>query len=212
MSLGGLDVPIGHSNTTEFLKDTSFYEGFTKCLPKLKSLKGIESVTFYCDRYVDTMDPYSEVSIDLLIKNRWETGKDTLENDDYLKSLEFNVGKLSISLETDNYILETPKPKPLGSKHPDNGKGGYRTYFSLAKIITVYDKNWIKKGDFHIDERGFNILNANGSHIEFGLKSTIMKEYIDMKASDPAYGTYDSESRDSSKEGKRNLYAHDFLL
>lgn len=105
-------------------------------------------------------------------------------------------------------ILVTSRARTLGLNHPNNENGW--EFFSNAQYFDVYDKDWKKLGGFNIDERGFNTFSGMSHNKK--LNDWLYAQHKDMKASDPEYGSYDSTNRDNKLEGKKHLYAHDFML
>lgn len=216
ISLDGLNVPIGYSNSVEYLKGTTIYDSLKTFLSDISDIEDIASVFFYVDNGNESWEtPCVQIEIKVTDYKGNIYDKDLAFNDDYLVGKGFQVGSFQIQLETSNYLLRTTKPKPLGTKHPHNAKNGElndsgQGYFSTAKQLQILDKNFNQVANFHIDERGFNILRDDRPQEPSDLKNTILNEYIDMKASNPDYGSYGIN--DSKKEGKKSLNAHDFML
>jgi hypothetical protein len=204
----GIDnsFPKGSSTNPDILKSTKYYDDFMSTLKSLREIEEIKNIMFY----YDNVDEYSrEIRIEMYVHDKYNYQPDIKKfNDDLIKE-GFQVGYNKINLELNNVILTTGRPKPLGSKHPHTKTG--KEIFSTSHRFEVRNKSWGVIADFNIDERGFNTLSlVNSSSIE--ISKWVMDEFKKMKASNPKYGTYDSENRDSRKEGKEGLYAHDFFL
>lgn len=207
MSLKGYGLPIGYSNHIEFLKSTNFYEDLKHTFNRLNQIKEIKTISLYCDNAIGDYTE-SKLSIRIIVNDKYNYEEDKKLNDKYLESLGFQVGSNTIALETKDYIMTTAKPDPLGRSHPDNTSG--KDYYSLNKQMSVLTKAWTKVCDFNIDERGFNIISANNTR-DRSLKERVLEEHKKMKLSDPGYGLYGIKGTDSKYEGKKHLYAHDFI-
>lgn len=208
MSLKGYGLPVGYSNHIEFLKSASFYSDIQQVMNRLKGIKEIKTITVYCDNgnieYSDKV-----LNIRMMVNDKSNYEEDKKLNDEYLESLGFQVGSRVIVMETKDYIMSTQKPEPLGRKHPNNTSG--KDFYSLNKQMSILTKAWTKKCDFSIDERSFNIISANNTR-DASLKERIIEEHKKMKLSDPGYGLYGIKGNDIKYEGKKYLYAHDFIV
>jgi len=208
MSLKGYGLPIGYSNHIEFLKSTNFYGDLKHAFNRLNQIKEIKTISLYCDNGKNEYTE-SKLTIRIIVNDRYNSEEDKKINDEYLESLGFQVGSNIIALETKNYIITTRKPEPLGRSHPNNTSG--KDYFSLNKQMSILTKAWAKVCDFNIDERNFNTISANNTR-DRSLKEQVLEEHKKMKISDPGYGLYGINGNDTKYEGKKHLYAHDFIL
>lgn len=135
--------------------------------------------------------------------------KEEYQSEEDFKSQGFNVGKYSLSLKLDKLgvTLSIRKPKPLGGSHTNNKSG--REYFSNALGMEVSNETR-KLFDLQIDERGFNTCYKQSGETS-PLSEWMVDEFYKMKSSDPGYGDYVSRPK-SGTEGRKKLYAHDFML
>lgn len=117
----------------------------------------------------------------------------------------FMLGRHQIFLPLEGGVMRTEFPETLGLTHPDNKSK--RDFFSKSKELVVEING--KANTYRIDERGFNTLQSKNVQ-DKNVDEWVTGAFKDFKASDPAYGTYDGGDR--SREGKRKLYAHDFML
>jgi len=207
MSLKGYGLPVGYSNHIEFLKSASFYSDIQQVMNRLKGIKEIKTITVYCDNGPN--NGRKVLNIRMMVNDKSNYEEDKQLNDEYLESLGFQVGSRIIVMETKDYIMSTQKPEPLGRKHPNNTSG--KDFYSLNKQMSILTKAWTKKCDFSIDERSFNIISANNTR-DASLKERIIEEHKKMKLSDPGYGLYGIKGNDIKYEGKKYLYAHDFIV
>lgn len=200
------DMPLGISNDIDYLKDTSIYDDLLESIEKIGLLKDIKELLFY---YTHT-PTVSEISISLY-KNGHEYKTEVKENESQFKKLGFIVGKNYIRLDLPKVglSLETFKPEPLGSKHPNNKDG--HGYFSKSKEFTVIDGDFSLK--LNIDERGFNIIRGNVPRDDRhkAIYDWVLKTHKEVKDGDSGYGSYNSNDR-TGKDGSKNLYAHTLML
>lgn len=198
-SLKGFNIPKGYSNSLDYVNGLPFYNDLKSTLNRISHLKGIKQMSIYVENVESSFlyikfDPKST-----------DTDQIVFEND--LVKDGFQVGLNSIALEVGNFIFTCRKPIVLGSSHPNNKTG--REIFTNALQVGVFTNDWVPKGNFNMDERGYNTLTAN-LH-DKTINNWIVTEFKRMKDSDKDYGTYNSESR-TGKEGSRKLLAHDFFL
>lgn len=199
------DMPKGFSNNIDYLKDTSIYSDIVESLDKIRLLKDIKEVLFYYTSY----NTHSSIDIDLY-KNSHEYQTEIKENEKQFVELGFEVGKnlIRLNLPKVNLILETTKPKPLGSKHPNNKDG--KGYFSLNKPFYVIDGDF--KLELRIDERGVNLISGNVPRDprRKAIYDWVLSTHKEIKDGNSEYGTYSHENR--KNEGKLYLYAHTLMM
>lgn len=198
--------PVTISNDVSVLQGTLIYEDIKAVLSAAALIPEIKSSEFY---YENIEDHSRHIFIKFSMESKQEQyNKECITSDAEFVSKGFMIGHNIMALETEKYILVTSKSKTLGSKHPNNVSG--KEYYSNAQFFDVYDKNWTKQGSFQIDERKYNIFRGHSNNKE--LNDWLFAQHKAMKASDPDYGTYQSELRNNKDEGKKSLYAHDFML
>lgn len=197
-------LPNGGSNDVEYLKSTYLYEDLKSALDRVEAREEVKYVEFHFDN-----DKHAR--IDIVIHTNPKThkyAKENIESNDKLRAKGFIVGQNNIRLTLDKagLVLQIRKPQSLGSTHPDNKSG--EEYFSNALQMEVSKVSGGKVCDIHIDERGFNTCHCNHMPSDVNKRKIvnwINSEHAKMKASDPAYGV-------GKKEGKKKLYAHNFML
>ena len=206
-------LPKGESNDPEFLKGTPLYDSLKEALSRLNSNEDVKFVTFHYENesgHYTGHYKHCEISIVVYVNEKYvKYAKEEYQSEEDFKSQGFKVGKNSLSLKLDKLgiTLSIRKPKPLGSSHPNNKSG--KEYFSNALRMSVSDESK-KLFDLQIDERKFNTCyKQSGQTSE--LSEWMVEEFHKMKSSDPEYGDYVSRPR-SGREGKKSLYAHDFML
>lgn len=183
---------------------TPFANDMQLAIDEVKTLEDIKAVQFYYD---NDREHITRISIKIYVHDKYQYVLAELKSEEKFISDGFQVGDfmISYSMPEDNLLFITTKPKPLGSKHPDNKNG--IDYFSLNKQLIVLDNKTKKKiAEFQIDERGVNVLRSNS---KTAIAKWMLEEYTNMKATNPDYGTY--VDHNTGKSGKRNLYAHDFI-
>lgn len=188
-------VPKGISNDLETLKKSAVYKPFKKFLSDIRKIKGVFSARFF----YENLD-MARIEMEIVF----------LGDPDYLleqaicdaKFMEkgFMIGNHIMALELKDVILVTSKSETLGSTHPNNEDG--EQYFSNNQFFDVYNKQWKKIDSYQIDERGFNSFNGGK---KTDLTAWLHEQHKMMKESNSDYGT-------GKREGKKNLYSHDFML
>ena len=212
MSLEGYGLPNGYSNHIDFLKNTDIYKDINHTLHRLNQIKEIKNILLYCNNSNQQYDP-SLLVIKIIVNDKNNHTEDIKYNDEYLDKLGFEVGSSMIAFKLKKYIFITQKPQPLGRKHPNNTSG--KDYYGINKQLTLLDINWKKICNFQFDERNFNIMSADGTtHRDMVIKiiKELLGEHKKMKLSDPGYGTYGMNEKDRKGEGKKCLYAHDYII
>jgi len=198
---------MGISNDIEYIKGTKLYEVIKPAFEKTSKMKEVHQMFFY---YENT-DRFS-VSIRIILNKKY-VNLDKVKSDENFIKDGFMIGEHIMAKPLNNYIMVTSKSDPLGSKHPDNKEG--KDYFSQAKYFHICDKNWNVLLNFQIDERGFNTFQAKTHNVKndelLKLKNVLIEEFAKLKASDKSYGSYDSQTRNNKDEGKRKLYAFEFM-
>tara|TARA_R110000772_G_scaffold1210_5_gene4310 strand:- start:1142 stop:3175 length:2034 start_codon:yes stop_codon:yes gene_type:complete len=204
------DFPNTINNSVSILKNTKYYTDFKNVMDSLSNIEDVGLVNFY---FSNTSYKFGKVVIEIEViteGDRLKYSKECVENQKQFTDQGFILDKSTLSLKVGDYRLVTQKPEPLGSTHPNNIEGD--RYYSKSKYFDVYkdDKKII---NLNIDERGFNTISTNGGKSKDNdLRQLILDGFKSMKKSNPAYGSYDSDGRDRSKEGKLPLYTHDFMI
>jgi hypothetical protein len=207
LKISSNDFPKGISDSPEIIKDSSklLYDYLKEFLKGVKKIEDVHSVLFYCEN----LDRDASIQIQIYTNRDYaQYQKDITKSEKEFVKQGFSLSNNRMSLELDEYILVTQKSKTLGSRHDMNTDG--KQYFSNAQYFAVYDKDWNKIDEsYQIDERGFNIFSG-GKKSE--LTKWLTEQHAAMKSNDKGYGSYNSQERNNSKEGKKHLYAHDFML
>ncbi len=199
-------LPKGISNDVDFLKPSPYYEELKSALDRIEARKEVKQVLFY---FKNT--DYASIHMEIHTNPKtYKYAQETLKNEEALKKMGFSLDNHTLELDLDKIglVLSIYKPKPLGSSHPDNKTGS--EYFSTSGPLAVFDKNRRKLAEFNIDERRYNTISGGNPNQK--LSDWIISEFGKMKLSNPSYGTYDSNKRNDSGEGKISLYRHDFML
>lgn len=199
------------TNNVEDLKSSEYYEELKSALDRVEAREEVKFVEFHFEN-----DKFAKIYIVIHTNPKTHKyAKEKIKSNDDFRSQGFVVGQNTIKLTLDKVGLKLSirKPESLGSSHPNNKTG--KEYFSNALQMEVTNTSGGKICDMHIDERGFNTCYCNHMPSDPNKRKVvdwIVSEFNKMKASDPAYGKYDSKTRNNRDEGKRNLYAHDFML
>lgn len=209
MSLKGYSLPVGYSNDIEFIKGSDLYKNLKYALNRVRNLDEILFVSLYINNVKNDWNPKPTLEIKMIAnKKSVSYEEDNHSNDEYLNEIGFQVGSSAILFKGKEYDFLTKKPDPLGRNHPDNTSG--KDYFSQSKPVTIYKGN-VKIGEFNVDERGFNTISFDRCR-DNNLRNKIIEEFKKMKLSDPGYGLYDIKGTERKYEGKKHLYAHDFIV
>lgn len=198
-------LPKGESNNIDFLKETSIYDSLSEAMSRLDSNENVKFVTFHYEN-----GSHCEIAIVVYVNEKYvQYAKEEHQTEENFKSQGFEVGKNSIYLKLDKIgvTLSIRKPKPLGSSHPNNKSG--KEYFSNALQMDVSDGARVLFS-LQIDERKYNTCRQSGQTSP--LSEWMVEEFYKMKASNPDYGNYGIDGARSGSEGKKSLYAHDFML
>lgn len=203
--------PIGLSNNVDFIKSSSYYDEFKTAIDRINVIDEVKQILFYFRNGVKTYSgDTGGVRIYMEIHTNPKTYKyaqSRLKSETEFLSKGFNLDDKTMRLNLDKVgvILQARKPEPGGVKGE---------YYSNALTMDVIDGTRTLF-NLQVDERGFNICYCNHIPNDPNLKkmvSWMISEHAKLKASDKAYGTYDSSTRRTSDEGKKNLYVHDFML
>ena len=197
-------------NSPYILGNTDLSSTYKDLLESIENINGVLKVLFYYSNadYSYNQKDRAEIRIEIIINPDSVSYKEEqIESEKNFTSKGFLVNSNTITLKVGDYRLVSSKSEPLGKTHPHNHDG--KQYFSQAKYMHIY-KDGKKIGDFRIDERGFNVISSDNKD---DFTKMIIDLFNEMKASDDNYGTYDSiNNRNTSDEGSRKLYIHDFML
>ncbi len=198
-------MPKGMSNSVESLTGYPIYTPLKNFIDKVKSIEDVKAIFFYYEK----IDNKCSITMEIKINGKQYHFDDTIKCEQDFVNQGFALSNHSMALELDEYILVTKKSETLGSKHPNNTDG--KQYYSNSQYFSVYDKDWNSiDNSFNIDERGFNTFSGGKKNSE--ITTWLNEQFKLMKSSNKNYGTYDSSKRNDTKEGKKHLYSHDFML
>ena len=205
------DFPNTIYNNVNILKNTEYYGDFKKVVDSLNDIEGVGLVNF---NFSNTSYCFGKVVIEIEVhlgsSDRLKYTKEKVSDTNRLTKLGFLTNGSMLSLKIGDYRLVGYKPEILGSEHPNNKVNDM--YFGTYTSFSILDLDSNEEiGYFGVDERGYNTIDVD-SCVDSDLQKLIVDNFKKFKESNPLYGTYNNEDRDSSKEGSISLMVHDFML
>jgi len=209
------DLPMGFGNSVDYLINSPIYSRFKTHGYNLTSIEGIKYISFFYEKTPDNTEIVFQLHLDeeyiKYEEDKRESEKEFIKNG-------FMIGQheQALILDGTGLMLLTHKSDTLGSEHPDNTNG--KEYFSNGcksfSVCQLTMDSWVPILQYEIDERHFNTFSfkgGSGAKNHPDIHKWVIAEFAKMKSSDPAYGTYGDKNRNRECEGKKCLYAFEFM-